>query len=371
VKFNSKHKSRVSGRKLSRKKDSDQPTDLSDNRGASDKGEVAREPDGMEQVKGVKRKEILALETSNSKTADLSKSSSSSTMRVQRKEVLALEISDGKKADLSKSSDSSTMETVSSSTSVGSAVTTASCFQVSQSPIEQKAGERRIMDHGVHIHQSPNTVAIETIVSHANDLGASTSLVVAASGIDRVSVGGAASVADGQPVPVSQSEELVSSTSGFYPSESQNKDFQASCHRKYSFSKEQSLANVPDNPLLKISGTQKLVCDTVNMISPQTKVVTSPILDTPRKINDPSSNCWGTAYMSIPLTPRLRSPHPDDTPITKQVNGNSCIAFSVIVVIVGSFKLSSRSLKFSLVIQIHNPLIHPSTLTFKNRASYI
>lgn len=330
VKFNSKHKSRVSGRKLSRKKDSDQPTDLSDNRGASDKGEVAREPDGMEQVKGVKRKEILALETSNSKTADLSKSSSSSTMRVQRKEVLALEISDGKKADLSKSSDSSTMETVSSSTSVGSAVTTASCFQVSQSPIEQKAGERRIMDHGVHIHQSPNTVAIETIVSHANDLGASTSLVVAASGIDRVSVGGAASVADGQPVPVSQSEELVSSTSGFYPSESQNKDFQASCHRKYSFSKEQSLANVPDNPLLKISGTQKLVCDTVNMISPQTKVVTSPILDTPRKINDPSSNCWGTAYMSIPLTPRLRSPHPDDTPITKQVNGNSCIAFSVI-----------------------------------------
>ena len=330
VKFSGKYKSCVPGPKLSRKKDDDQPTDLSDNRGASEKGEVAREPDGKEQVKGAKRKEILALETSNSRKADLSKSSSSSTVGVQRKEVLAVETSDGKKADLSKSSDSSTMVTVSSSTSVGSVVTMASCFQVGQSPIEQNAGERRIMDHSMHIHQSLNTVATETIVSHTNDLGTSTSLVAAASQVDCVSVGGAASLADSQPVPVSQSEELVSSTSGFYPSESQNKDFQASCHLKYSFSKEQSLANVPDNPLLKISGTQKLVCDTVNMSDSQTKVVTSPILDTPRKINDPSSNSWGTAYMSIPLTPRLRSPHPDDTPITKQVNGNSCVAFSVI-----------------------------------------
>lgn len=329
VKFSSKYKSCVPGSKLSRKKDGDQPTDLSDNRGTGDRGEVAREPDGKEQVKAIKRKEILALETSNSRKADLSKSSSSSTMEVQRKEFLAQETSDGKKADLSKSSDSSTMETVSSSTSVGSVVTMASCFQVGQSPIEQKAGER-IMDHSMHIHQSPNTVAIETIVSHTNDLGTSTSLVAAASGIDCVSVGCAASVADSQPVPLSQSEELISSTSGFYPSESQNKDFQASCHLKYSFSKEQSLANIPDNPLLKISGTQKLVCDTVNMSDSQTKVVTSPILDTPRKINDPSSNSWGTAYMSIPLTPRLRSPHPDDTPITKQVNGNSCVAFSII-----------------------------------------
>lgn len=293
----SKYKSCVPGPKLSRKKNGD----LSDNRGANDKGEVARESDGKEQVKRVKRKEILALETS-----------------------------DGKKADLSKSSDSSTMETVSSDTSVGSVVTTASCFQVGQSPLEQKAGERRIMDHSMHIHQSPNTVAIETTVSHANDLGDSTSLVAAASGIDCVSVHGAASVADGQPVTVSQSEELVSSASGFYPSESQNKNFQASCHHKNSFSKEQSLANIPDNPLLTISNTQKLVCDTVNMSDPQTKVVTSPILDTPRKMNDASLNCWGTAYMSIPLTPRLRSPHPDDTPITKQVNGNSCVAFSII-----------------------------------------
>ena len=330
VKFNSKYKSCVTGPKLSRKKGGDQPTDLSDNRGASDKGEVAREPEGKEQVKGVKRKEILALETSNSKKADLSKSSSSSTMGKQRKEILDLETSDHKEADLSKSSDSSTMETVSSSMSVGSVVTMASCFQVGQSPTDQKAGERRIMDQSMHIHHSPNTVAIETIVSHSNDLGTSTSLVAAASGIDCVSVGGAASVADSQPVPVSQSEKLVSSTSGFYPSESQNKDFQASCHLKYSFSKEQSLANIPDNPLLKVSGTQKLVCDTVNMSDSQTKVVTSPILDTPRKINDPSSNSWGTAYMSVPLTPRLRSPHPDDTPITKQVNGNSCVAFSVI-----------------------------------------
>lgn len=330
MKFNSKYKSCVPGPKLRRKKDGDQPTDLSDSRGPSDKGEVAREPDGKKQVKGIKRKEILALESANSKKADLSKSSSSSTVGVQRKEVLALETSDGKKADLSKSSDSSTMETGSSSTSVESVVTMASCFQVGQSPVEQKAGEGRMMDHSLHIHQSPNTVAIETIVSHTNELGTSTGLVAAASGIDCVSVGGAASVADSQPVPVSQSEELVSSTSGSYPSESQNKDLQASFHHKYSFSKEQSLANIPDNPLLKISGTQKLVCDTVNMSDPQTKVVTSPILDTPRKINDPSSNCWGTAYMSIPLTPRLRSPHPDDTPITKQANGNSCVAFSVI-----------------------------------------
>lgn len=328
AKFNSKHKSCVRGPKLSRKKD--QSTDLTDNQGLSDKGEVARNPDGKEQVKGVKRKEILALETSNSKKGDLSKSSSSSTVGVQGKEVLALETSDGDKADLSKSPCSSTMETVSSSTSVGSVVTMASCFQLGQSPIEQKTGERRMMDHIMHIHQSPNTVAIETTVSHTNDLGTSTSLVAVASGIDCVSAGGAASIADSQPVPVSQSDELISSTSGFYPSESQNKDFQASCHHKYSFSKEHSLANIPDNPLLKISGTQKLVCDTVNMSDPQTKVVTSPILDTPRKIIDPSSNCWGTAYMSIPLTPRLRSPHPDDTPITKQVNGNSCVAFSVI-----------------------------------------
>jgi hypothetical protein len=299
AKSNSKYKSCVPVQKLNKRKDGDQPSDVY--QGASDEGEVAREPDGKEQVMGVQIKEILALETS-----------------------------DSKKADLSKSSDSSTMETVSSSTSAGSVPPIASCCQVSHSPTEPKAAERRILDHNLHMHQSPNCVDIATIVSHADDLGNSTNLVAAASGIGCELEGGTASVADGQHMPVSRSEELVSSTSGFYSSESQNKDFQAPDHHKSSFNKELPFANVPDNPPFKISGTQKQVCDTVNVSDPQTKVVTSPILDTPRKIDDTSSSCWGAAFMSIPLTPRMRSPQPDDTPVTKQVNGNSCVAFSLI-----------------------------------------
>jgi hypothetical protein len=301
VKFSSKYKSCVPVQKFNKRKDGDQPADLSDNRGASDKGEVAREPDGKKQV-----------------------------TRVHQKEILALETSDIKKADLSKSSNSSTMETVSSSTSVGSVLTTVNCFQVSHSPTELRAAERRILDHNLHIHQSPNCVDIETIVSHADDLGNSSNLVAAASGIGCELEGGRASVADGQHMPVSRSVELVSSTSGFHSSVSQNKDFQTSDHHKSSFNKELSFANVADNPPFKISGIQKQVYDTVNMSDPQTKVVTSPILDTPRKTDDPGSSCWGTAFMSIPLTPRMRSPHPDDTPVTKHVNGNSCVAFSVI-----------------------------------------
>jgi hypothetical protein len=294
VKLSSKYKNCVPVRKVNKKKDGHQPTDMSDNRGTSNKDEVAREPDEKQRV-----------------------------TKVQRKEILALETACNNKADLPKSSDSSTLETVSSSTSVGLLLAMDQSLQVIPSPADSKAAEGRIFDYNLHIHQSLNSTDIETVVSHAEDVDNNTSLVVATSQIGCE----LACIADGQHMPVSQSEELVSSASGFYPSGSQNKDFHASDHHKPTCNREPSFADVP---LFKMSGAQKQVCDTVIISNPQAKVVTASILDTPRKIDDSSSSCWGTAFMSIPLTPRMRSPQPDDTPVTKQVNGNSCLAFSLI-----------------------------------------
>jgi hypothetical protein len=288
----------VPGDKLNEKRDSDQL----DNQGAGDKVEAVEEADGKEQV-----------------------------TRVHRRDNMAVETADSNEVNLSKSSDSSTMETVNPSVSGGSAFTMASSSRVTQSPTKLKAAERRIVHHNSHMHQSPNFVNTEenseTFMIHTDDnVNNDTNSFAELKGI----TSSGENITDGQHVPLSQSKEFVSSESVFYPSESQNKDFQTYQCYKSSSSKEQSFANLPGNPPLKKSRTQKQVCDMMNRSEPQPKSVTTPVLDTPRKTDAPSTSCWGTEFMSIPLTPRVMSPHPDDTPVTKLVNGNSCIDFSLI-----------------------------------------
>jgi hypothetical protein len=296
VKFNRQSKKCVSVDKLNEKKDANLPTDL-----PASRVEAVKKSDGEDQ------------ET-----------------RVQRKENFALEIAASNKVDLSKSSDSSTIETVSSSTSVVSVLTMAISSKVTQSPAELETAEKKILRNNLHIHQSSNCVDTEMIVIHTDDPGNDTDSVAHASGIGCELKGGTVSVTDDQHVPVSQSQELASSTSGFYPTESQNKDLQTSHDYKSISSKEPCFAKVPGTPPSKMSRTQKQVCDAVNKSDLQARSVIAPILDTPRKTNDPGSTCWGTEFMHIPLTPRMMSPRPDDTPITKLANENSCIDFSLI-----------------------------------------
>lgn len=248
---------------------------------------------------------------------------------IQRKENLAVEMADSNEIDLSKSSDSSATETVSSSTSVGSVLNVNCSSIIIQSPTKLKGAERRIVHRNLHVQHSPNVVDTETLVIHTDD----TNSVADASGTGFDLKGSTVSgdnATDDQHVPASQSQQLVSSTSECCPSNSQKKDTQTSQHCKSSSNKEPSLTNVSDNLSVKKPKTQKQVRDTVTRSDPQPESVTASVLDTPCKTDDPGSSCWGSDFVFIPLTPRVMSPHPDDTPVTKLVNGNACMDFSLI-----------------------------------------
>ncbi|XP_023715408.1 uncharacterized protein LOC111868708 isoform X3 [Cryptotermes secundus] len=252
-------------------------------------------------------------------------------VRVQRKENFALEIAASNKDDFSKSSDSFSVESLSSSPSVVSVLTMAVSSTVTQSPAELKIVEKKIVQHGLHTYQSSKCVDTEMCVIHCDDTGnADTDPVAHASEIGCEVTGSTFSATDDHDVPILQSEEPVSSTSGFYPVESQNKDLQTSQDYKSIPGKEPSIAKVLNNPPSKTSRTQEQECDIVNKSDLQARSAAVPIFDTPRKTDDPASTCSRTEFMHIPLTPRMMSPCPDDTPITKPANGNSCIDFSLI-----------------------------------------
>jgi hypothetical protein len=283
---------------LKERKDVDQPHGVPDSHCARDQVEAVKESDGMNQ-----------------------------DTKIQRKDNFSLEIADSNEVDLSKSSDSSAMETVSPNTSVGSVLNMACSSIIIQSPTKLKGAEGRIVHRNLHMHKLPNDVDNETFMIHTDD----TNSVADASGTGCVlksnTVSGENATDDQY---ILQSQELLSSTSECCPSDFQKKDIQISQHYKSISSKETSSANVPDNPSVKKSRTWTQVCDTVNRSDPQPKSRTASVLDTPRKTDDPGSACWGTDFVFIPLTPRVMSPHPDDTPITKLANGNSCIDFSLI-----------------------------------------
>lgn len=302
VKFNNQSKKCVSVDTLNETEDGNEPTDLPDSQVASDQAKAVKESGGEDQA-----------------------------VRVQRKENFALEIAASNKVDFSKSSDSSSVGTVSSCTSVVPVLNMAISSTVTQSPAEVNTVEKKIVHHNLHTHQSSKCVDTEMCVIHCDDTGNDdTDSVAHASEIGCESTGGTFSATGDHDVPVLQNQELISSTSGFYPIESQNKSLQMSQDYKSTLSKEPFFAKVPNNPPSKTSTTQEQECDVVNKSDLQVRSATAPIFDTPRKTDDPGSTCLRTEFMHIPLTPRMMSPRPDDTPITKQANGNSCIDFSLI-----------------------------------------
>lgn len=249
--------------------------------------------------------------------------------KIQRKENLALETADSNEVDLSKSSDSSTMETVSPNTSVGPVLNVACSSIIIQSPTKLKGAEGRIVHRNLHVHQSPNVIDNETLVIHTDDTSSVTDTFKTGCELKGNTVTGE-SAAEDQCVHVLENQELVPPTSEFCPSDSQKEDIQMSQNCKSSSSKEPSFASVPDNASLRKLRTQTEACDTANRSDAQPKSVTDFVLDTPRKTDDPGSTCWGSDFVFIPLTPRMMSPYPDDTPVTKLADGNSCIDFSLI-----------------------------------------
>jgi hypothetical protein len=298
VKFSSQPKKCVSVHALNERKDNNQPIDLQDKQIASSDAEAVKETDGRDQA-----------------------------MKAQRKKKFPLEIAANKKAYLSKSSDSSNIGTVSSTVSVVSVLTMATSSDATQSPAVLKTAEKKTVHYSLHTHQSSDCASAEICVTHTDDPGNDTGSVAHASGIGCEVTGDTVTVTDDHHASALQGQGLVSSTSGICPTESQNKDLQTSQEPKSISGREPSFTKLPNSPPSKTSRTQKQVHDAVNKSDLQVRSATAPILDTPRKTDDPGSTCW---QMHIPLTPRVMSPHPDDTPITKLASGNSCIDFSLI-----------------------------------------
>jgi uncharacterized DUF497 family protein len=285
---------------LNEKEDSIQPTDLQDSQVTRDQAEAVMESHGEDQA-----------------------------AEVQRKDNFAPEIAASKNVELSKSSDSRSVETVSSSTSVASVLSVAVSSEFTHSPAVMNAAEKNTAHHNLRTRQS-NRVDDWMCMIHSDDLGNDTDTVAHASEIDRESTGDTVSETDDHHVAALQSQELVSSTSGVYPAESQNKDLQTSQDCKSVSGKEQSFRRVQNNPPSKTPRTRKQTRDAVNKLDLQVRSTAVPNLDTPRKTDDPGSTCSRTELVHVPLTPRVMSPRPDDTPVTKAANGNSRIDFSLI-----------------------------------------
>ncbi|XP_069685449.1 serine-rich adhesin for platelets-like isoform X2 [Periplaneta americana] len=220
--------------------------------------------------------------------------------------------------DLSESSDADSIGPASPCASVGSPLSLASSSKVIQSPTKLKAAKRTIVQDNLHVSQTNSQLDIEETVE---------TFVIQTEDSDSKKNN---KTTENETMQINTEDKYLSDSRNILSMQRNNVQDTSTLESKDLMSSvsgnAEPSATVSGNSTVKISKTQKQVNGTSEIPDAEPRSVATAALDTPNKIDDPG----GIEFSVPPLTPRVLSPQPHDTPYTKQAISSTVISCSFI-----------------------------------------